>query len=81
MEETMSSEDPCKCEATDPGYGGICKHCGKECFRQEGDAEGPEEEYNPYRCYECRNLVLYRVDHKPECKFFVSNNPFIGRSS
>jgi hypothetical protein len=27
---------------------------------------GPED----YRCRECGNLVLYRIDHTPECKHY-----------
>lgn len=71
----MSSSDPCKCEDQKPGYGGMCKTCGKECFAQE------EEPHHDYRCRECKNLVLYRIDHKPECIHYPKDIPFIGRMS
>jgi hypothetical protein len=77
MEGTkVSSSDPCKCEDQNPGYGGMCKTCGKECFRQE-----QEPDDNPYRCRECLNLALYRIDHKPTCIYYPKHPAFIGRES
>lgn len=28
-----------------------------------------------YRCYSCSNLVLYRSDHKTDCKFYPGQRP------
>jgi len=75
----MSSSDPCKCEDQNPGYGGMCKNCGKECFRQEEEA--PPGLPNPYTCRECGNIALYRIDHQPSCIHYPTHSAFIGRSS
>jgi DNA-directed RNA polymerase subunit RPC12/RpoP len=74
MDTEMSSQDPCKCEEQRPGYGGMCKTCGKECFRQEMDD-------HPYRCRECGNLAMYRSDHQPSCVHYPTHAAFHGRES
>ncbi len=82
----MSSSDPCKCEDQKPGYGGMCKTCGKECFRQEEESSDwcaehqTNEPHNDYRCWSCHDIVLYRRDHKPSCQFY-SDPLFVGRQS
>lgn len=71
----MSSHNPCECEEPTPGYGGECKACGRECFSKD------EEPPNDYRCRECKELVLYRSDHKHDCMYYPKDLPFIGRLS
>lgn len=53
-------------------------YCQLQAHKDAGTYTGPEPVYekakattsNDYACRECGNSVLYRSDHKPECKHY-----------